>query len=142
MAGDSISLTADELLALQACEQAEAAATAMHPFIEHFWCGIPEADHGRARLRVAVTPHVANRIGHVQGGLLLGLAVKVANAAAPGDMRLSNISNYFLSPGVGKCLDIHSRIEHQSRSLAIARTQVMSDSGKLVLEATSQHVLT
>ena len=44
---DPITFDSNELLALQACELAEAAATEAHPFIEHFWCGIPEAGKGR-----------------------------------------------------------------------------------------------
>lgn len=136
----SIELDADELAALEACERAEAAATAEHRFIEHFWCGIPEASNGEAHLRVKVTPHLGNRMGHVQGGLLLGMAMKVANAATPRGMQLSNISAYFVSPGVGPVLDVHSTISHQGRRLATVCTQISGASGKLVLEAASQHV--
>ena len=67
--------------------------------------------------------------------------MKVANAAAPEDMRLSNISAYFVSPGIGPVLDVHSNVTQQGRSLAIVRTQIIGASGKLVLETTSQHVL-
>ena len=141
-ARDSMAFDANELLALEACELAEAAATEAHPFIEHFWCGIPQANEGKAHLRVRVTPHLGNRIGHVQGGLLLGMAVKVANAAAPEDMRLSNVSAYFVSPGVGPVVDVHSQLTQRGRSLATVRTQILGGSGKVVLETTSQHVLT
>jgi acyl-coenzyme A thioesterase PaaI-like protein len=139
---NSWTFDSNELKALESCELAEAAATDAHPFIEHFWCGIPEAGEGKADLQVRVTPHVGNRIGYVQGGLLLGTAVKVANAAAPKDMRLSNVSAYFVSPGVGPVLDIHSDVTHRGRSLAVVRSKVIGWSGKLVLETTSQHVLT
>ena len=138
---DPITFDANERLALETCELAEAAATEAHPFIEHFWCGIPEASQGKAHLRVRVAPHLGNRIGHIQGGLLLGTAVKVANAAAPQDMRLSNMSAYFVSPGIGPALDVHSDVTQQGRSLAIVRTQIIGGSGKLVLETTSQHVV-
>jgi acyl-coenzyme A thioesterase PaaI-like protein len=139
-AEDSPALEADEVEALEICARAEAQATAAHPFVEHFWCGIPEASGGNAHLRVTVTPHLANRLGHVQGGLLLGMAMKVANAATRPRMRLSNISAYFVSPGVGPVLDVHSSVTHQGRRLAVMRTQITAASGKLVLEATSQHV--
>ena len=138
---DSITFDERESLALEACELAEAAATDGHPFIEHFWCGIPRTDNGKACLEVRVTPHLGNRIGHVQGGILLGMALKVANGAAPEDMRLSNISAYFISPGIGPLLHVRSQIAQRGRSLATVRTQVIAGSGKLVLEATSQHVL-
>lgn len=139
---DSCKFDSDELRALETCALAEAAATEAHPFIEHFWCGIPEAGEGKAYLQVRVTPHVANRIGHVHGGLLLGAAVKVANAAAPDDMRLSNMSVYFVRPGVGPVLEVRSNVTQRGRSLAIVRTQIINGSGKLVLDTTSQHVLT
>jgi acyl-coenzyme A thioesterase PaaI-like protein len=139
---DSVTFDSNELKTLESCEIAEAAATEAHPFIEHFWCGIPEAGEGKAYLQVSVTPHVANRAGHVQGGLLLGTAVKVANTAAPQNMRLSNLSVYFVRPGVGPVLDVHSNVTQQGRSLAMVRTQIIGTSGKLVLETTSQHVLT
>ena len=139
---DSITFDSNELKALEICEMAEAAATEAHPFIEHFWCGIPEVGEGKARLQLRVTPHIANRAGQAHGGLLLGTAVKVANAAVPEDMRLSNMSVYFLRPGVGPVLDVYSDVTLRGRSLAIARTQVIGASGKLVLDTTSQHVLT
>ena len=126
-ASSPIAFDSNELEALACCERAEAAATATHPFIEHFWCGIPQADEGKAYLQVRVTPHLGNRIGHVQGGLLLGMAMKVANAAAPEDMRLSNISAYFVSPGIGPVLDVHSQVTHQGRSLATVRTRITGD---------------
>jgi acyl-coenzyme A thioesterase PaaI-like protein len=132
---------ANEHRALQACETAVAAATDVHPFIEHFWCGIPESNEGKAHLRLQVAPHLGNRIGHIQGGLLLGTALKAANAAAPADKRLSNISAYFVRPGVDPVLEVHSQVVQQGRRLALVRTRIVNDSGKLVLETTSQHVL-
>jgi len=138
---DPPTFDANEHRALQACETAEAAATEAHPFIEHFWCGVPEASDGKAQLRLHVAPHLGNRIGHIQGGLLLGTAVKVANAAASDGKRLSNISAYFVSPGVDPVLHVHSETVQQGRRLAVVRTRIVNESGKLVLETTSQHVL-
>jgi len=137
--GEAVTFDPDELRALEFCARAEAAATQPHPFIEHFWCGIPERQEGGASLQVPVTPHLGNRIGHVQGGLLLGTAVKVANAAAPETMRLSNISAYFVSPGLGPVLDVHSEVMQQGRKLALVRTRINGPSGKRVLETVSQH---
>lgn len=133
-------LDANDRAALRICRRAEAAATAEQPFIEHFWCGIPQASEGRARLAVKVTPHLGNRVGQVHGGLLLGLAARVAGAAVPGTMRLSNISTWFISPGQAPSLSVRSAVVQQGRNLAVVRTQIKSATGKLVLEATSQHV--
>ena len=136
---DAITFDANENEALASCERAEAAATEALPFIEHFWCGIPEPAEGKAHLSVRVTPHLGNRAGHAHGGLLLGTVARVANAALSGNMRLSNISAWFVSPGSGPRLEVHSSVMQQGRNLALVRTQILGASGKLVLEATSQH---
>lgn len=138
---EGLSLDEAETQALVACASAESAATPAQPFIEHFWSGILNATQGGASHRVNVTRHLANRGGHVQGGLLLGIAMQVAGAAASRDMRLSNISAYFISPGLGPTLDVESVVIQQGRSLALVRTSIRGSSGKLVLEASSQHVL-
>jgi acyl-coenzyme A thioesterase PaaI-like protein len=136
-----LALDASETEALAACAAAERAATPAQPFIEHFWCGIPQACAGGASLKLNVAGHLANRGGHVQGGLLLGLAMRVANAATGEDMRLSNISAYYISPGIGPSLEVESTLVQRSRSLAVVNTTIRGPSGKRVLEASSQHVL-
>ena len=136
----AIDFDCNEREALKSCERAEAAATEAFPFIEHFWGGIPEAEDGKAHLDVSVAPHLGNTVGHVHGGLLLGMAARVANAALPANMRLSNISAWFVSPGLGPRLKVLSSVVQQGRNLALVRYQIRGASGKLVLETTSQHV--
>ena len=139
---DTIVFDSNERAALKSCERAEAAATEASPFIDRFWCGVPKAAEGKAHLSIRVTPHLGNRAGHVHGGLLLGTAARVAGAALPGNMRVSNISAWFVSPGLGPRLKISSSVVQQGRNLAVVRTRVLGASGKLVLETTSQHVAT
>lgn len=139
---DAAELDERERSALRACARAENAASAEHPFIDHFWCGVPTATRGKARLTIGVTPHLGNRVGHVHGGILFGAAGIVAGAAAGDGMRLSNLSAWFLSPGQGPRLNVRSSVVHQSRNLAVVRTQIVGAEGRLVLEATSQHVNT
>lgn len=139
MSLDPIELDSDELEAVKACRRAEAAANDAHPFIDHFWCGIPKSSEGRAQLTVKVTPHLANRVGHVHGGVLLGMAAQVASAAVPPTMRLSNIATWFISPGLAPRLKVLSKVVQQGRNLAVVHTQILSSTGKLVLEVTSQH---
>jgi acyl-coenzyme A thioesterase PaaI-like protein len=129
-----------ERAAVKACARAEAAATVEQPFIEHFWCGIPKRGAGSAQLSVNVTPHLGNRVGHVHGGISLGMAARVACAAAPDTMRLSNLTAWFVSPGLPPRLRIRSRVVQQGRNLAVVHTQIVGATGKLVLEVTSQHV--
>jgi acyl-coenzyme A thioesterase PaaI-like protein len=75
----------------------------------------------------------------VHGGMLLGMAVQVAGAAVPG-RALSNISAWFVRPGDGPRLKVRSKVVQQGRTLAVVRTQVTSNEGKLVLVCTSQHI--
>ncbi len=135
-------LDEDELAALRSCKRAERAATDAHPFIEHFWCGIPKKRDGKAQLAIRVAPHLGNRVGHIHGGVLVGAAAQVASAAAPATMRLSNITAWFVSPGLGPKLKVNSAIVQQGRNLAVVHTRIVGATGKLVLEVTSQHVAT
>jgi acyl-coenzyme A thioesterase PaaI-like protein len=136
---EPVQFDANEAEAIAMCRRAETAASRAHPFIEHFWCGIPKARADGADLDVEVTAHLGNRVRHVHGGVLLGTAAYVASAAGHSTARLSNISAYFVSPGLPPRLKVRARVVHQGRSLAVVRTQIIGANGKLVLEATSQH---
>jgi uncharacterized protein (TIGR00369 family) len=125
---------------LEACERAEAASTPEHAFVENFWGGVPRAGEHQAHLTMAVSPHLGNRVGNVHGGILFGVAARVANAALPSTMRLSNISACFVSPGRGAALDVHATVVHAGRNLAVVHTEILGAGGKRVLEVTSQHV--
>jgi len=139
-APNAASLEDHERRVLERFDRAYAAADKDVPFIEHFWCGVPEAAESRASLSVTVTPHLGNRFGHVHGGILFGLAARVAGAAAPAAMRLSNISTWFVSPGQEPLLQVQASVIHRGRALAVVRTEIRNAAGDLVLEAVSQHV--
>jgi acyl-coenzyme A thioesterase PaaI-like protein len=136
---DESSLDAHERQVLARFDRANAAATAEIPVLEHFWCGVPTAAKGKARLTVNVTPHLGNRVGQVHGGVLLGIAARVANAAAAPAMRLSNIAVCFISPGHAPRLKAVSVVIHRGRNLAVVRTQILGAAGNRVLKALSQH---
>jgi acyl-coenzyme A thioesterase PaaI-like protein len=83
--------------------------------------------------------HVANRVGHVQGGLLMGLAATTAMAAMPASWGLSGIHAVFVSPGQGKAIRALARIVHHGSMTGVARTEIKGPDGRRVLEATSTH---
>ena len=139
-APEAVEFDDQERAALKACRRAEAAATETHPFIDHFWCGIPSVREDKASLDVAVTPHLGNRVGQVHGGVLLGMAARVASAAVPSDMRLSNITAWFVSPGLPPRLKVRSTVVQRGRTLAVVRTRITGAESKLVLDVTSQHL--
>ena len=137
-------LTVDELdtrerAILNACELAIDGAGRKHTFIDHFWNALPQADETGARCHVSLGPQHGNRVGHVQGGLLLGLAATTAQFAAPRHPRLSAISAWFISPGQGDSLAIQSRRFHEGRSFAGIRTEIRNADGTRVLEMVSHH---
>ncbi|MBM4312373.1 MAG: hypothetical protein FJ122_00475 [Deltaproteobacteria bacterium] len=133
-------LEPQELAILKTCEAALAKASREASFIQRFWGGVPHRTAQGASSRVAIGPHIGNRIGHVQGGILFGLAATNGCAAAPSTMMLSNASAWYISPGRGAALLIRSRVVHAGRTTAMVRTEIRTGGGERVLEAVTQHV--
>jgi acyl-coenzyme A thioesterase PaaI-like protein len=133
-------LAAAEKPILKACNSALNKAVAHPAFIQHFWGGLPVRNEGGARTRFTVGPHLTNRVGHVQGGISVGIAARTACVAAPAHMLLSNISACYISPGRGKYLAVRSRVVHAGKTIAVVRTEVKTDSGARVLDVVTHHV--
>ncbi|MBL8379578.1 MAG: PaaI family thioesterase [Burkholderiales bacterium] len=108
-------------------------------FLRRFWDITPAADDDGATCRVAPGPHMANRVGHVQGGILLGLAAHTAMAAAPRHTVLSNLSAWFISPGRGAHLTCRSAPLHAGRSFAVVKSEIVGEDGARVLEMVTAH---
>ena len=133
-------LDARERVILAACDAALAAgATGGASFLRRFWDILPAARHGGAYCRTTTGPHMANRVGHVQGGILLGIAAETARAAVPRHSVLSNISAWFLSPGRDAHLECRASIVHEGRSFAVVRSEITGAGGVRVFEAMTAH---
>jgi acyl-coenzyme A thioesterase PaaI-like protein len=132
-------LDSEERAVLRACNTALRRAGDRHAFIEHFWGILPVPTDQGARCTVKLGPQHANRVRHVQGGLLLGLAAITALAAAPRHPQLSAIAAWYISPGQGRALKITSRRFHEGRSFAAVRTEIRNTDGSRVLEVVSHH---
>ncbi len=137
---DPAELRPPERAILKACDAALLKASAHASFIEQFWGGVPRSTARGAANRVMIGPHIANRVGHVQGGILIGLAATCACTAAPAAMLLSNLSAWYISPGRGTALRIRSRILHAGRTITVVRTEITTADGERVIEAVSSHV--
>ena len=130
-----------ELRVLQHAEAAAArAGSAGEPFLQHFWGLLPERTADGASCTMANGPHVGNRVGHVQGGVLLALAAATANAGVAPGWILGTISCAFIAPGEGPTLRAHARVVHRGQRLAVLRTEVMREDGRRVLDAISTHL--
>ena len=125
---------------LKACDDALARASPHAAFVQHFWGALPRRTAYGASSRIAIGPHLSNRVGHVQGGILFGIAANTARAAVPEGMMLSNASAWYISPGRGKTLSVRSRVVHAGRSMAVMRTEIKTGAGERVLEAVTHHV--
>ena len=110
-------------------------------FLRNLWH--PDVRHTPpgAASRLAVGMHVGNRVGHVQGGLLLHAALATAIGAVPHHPLLTAASAWFISPGQGKALRSRSTVLQKGRNVAVVRTEVFATGGKRVLEAVSNHAI-
>jgi len=132
-------LKPDEKAILKACNYSLRRADSQRAFIEHLWGALPVPTETGSRCTVKLGPQHANRVGHVQGGLLLGLAAITARAAAPKHPQLSGISAWYISPGQGRALKITSKRFHVGCSFAAVRTEIRNADGTRVLEVVSHH---
>jgi uncharacterized protein (TIGR00369 family) len=136
-------LAPEELRILRHAEQAlERAARSRQPFIRQFWGFLPQAVRGAAACVMPVGPHVGNRVGYVQGGVLLGLAAVTAAAALPDTWTLSAIAAAFISPGEGSSLKAQANVVHHGRRVSVIRTEITRSDGRRVLEVMSTHAAT
>ena len=89
--------------------------------------------------KLAVGLHIGNRVGHVQGGLLIYAALATAEAAVPHHPLLTGASAWYISPGQGKAISIRSTILQSGRNIALVRTELFNAGRKRVLEVISNH---
>ncbi|HEX6004598.1 MAG TPA: hypothetical protein VFZ14_11445 [Burkholderiales bacterium] len=108
-------------------------------FIRRFWGYEPHAIEGGAACTVKNGPHIGNRVGHVQGGILLGLAAATAAAALPATWALTGVSAWYISPGEGRSLKARSRILHHGRFTSVVRTEITGKHNRRVLEVVTTH---
>lgn len=110
-------------------------------FLRHLWG--PKVLHARrgAASRFSMGLHVGNRVGHVQGGLSLNLALATAIGAVPHYPLLTSVSAWYISPGQGKALTSRATVLQKGRNVAVVRTELYAPGRKLVLEVVSNHAV-
>lgn len=85
-------------------------------------------------------PHIGNRVGHAQGGILMGFAAATAAAALPANWATTAIAAAYISPGEGTSLRARARIVHHGRMTAVIHTQIKGKNNRLVLDVTTNHI--
>ena len=132
-------LTREERGLLARIDAAIAEAGPARSFMESLLPHNPAPTVSGAICRVMNGPHLGNRVGHMQGGLQVGLAITTANAALPARWRVSGLSACFVSPGEGRVLRAVSRIVHRGRQTAVVHTTITGKYRRLVLDVVSTH---
>ena len=133
-------LRPDEMRILRHAEaMLDRAAPGRESFLRHFWGFLPRQNPAGASCAMMNGPHVGNRVGHAQGGILLGLAAATASCALPSSWALTGISGAFISPGEGSVLRARSTILHHGRQTSVIRTQVTGRNRRRVLEVMTTH---
>ena len=112
---------------------------AKHAFIDRFWGYEPRREASGAESAMATGGHVGNRVGHVQGGILVGFGATTAMAALPAAWSLASATACFVSPGEGKSLHARSSVVHRGMDTGVVLTEVTGVHGRHVLELLTTH---
>ena len=108
-------------------------------FIARFLGIVPRKTPDGASCPMENGAHVGNRVGHAQGGILMGLTASTASAALGPEWMLASVAASFVSPGEGAVLEASSSVAHRGRWTAVARTHVIGAQGRRVLEVVTNH---
>ena len=111
--------------------RADAALAAPGAFIGNFWGGRATLENGL---------HAGNRVGHAQGGILVGIAAASAAAELTAGWKLSGMTALYISPGEGAMLRARSSVVHRGRLTAVVRTQVAGKNRRRVLDVVTTHL--
>ena len=137
---DLSTLSEDEAWILKRVEQAVTKSDQdSGNFVGHFLGLYPEVTPTGAYAQIENGAHIANRVKHVQGGIVLALGMETSAAALGADWLLSGVTATYISPGEGENISATSTIVHRGRMTAVVRTQVVNSSGRQALEVLTTH---
>ena len=110
-------------------------------FLPHLWAPAVRATEGGAASRIPLGMYMGNRVGHVQGGLTMHVALATAVAAVPQHPVLKGASAWYISPGQGVALATRSTVIQNGRNIAVVHSEVFAPGRELVLEVISNHAV-
>ncbi|HEX2828203.1 MAG TPA: hypothetical protein VHP37_17745 [Burkholderiales bacterium] len=73
---------------------------------------------------------MSNRVGHVQGGVTMGLGLATAEAALSADWMTSAVSAWLMAPCEGALIESRSDIVHRGRLTSVVRTAIVGGNGR------------
>ena len=125
-----------------ACAAAQPEAARLG-FEAAFYGIAPEADPaklGHAQCRVHRALHLGNRVGHIQGGVLLGTACDTVKAAMGPGWQLRDISAQFVEAASEDYVDAQAQPLRLGRNASFVECQLRSPEGRTVLCAQANFV--
>ncbi len=133
------SLTREERKVLAVTDAAIARLPAGESFMQGFLGVKTQALEQGATGALRNGPHIGNRVGHLQGGITMGLGVATAQAALPAHWMLSSATAWYISPGEGRTIKARSKIVHRGRLTAVVRTEIFGKNNRRVMEMITAH---
>lgn len=110
-------------------------------FMQRLWTPVTRHTAKGATGRLPIGLYVGNRVGHVQGGISMYVALMTAVAAVPHHPIVTAASAWYIAPGQGKALTAKSTILQKGRNVAVVRTELFGTGAKRVLEVVSNHAI-
>ncbi len=132
-------LTRDERKVLTVADAALARMQTGESFIQGFLSVKTQKRDNAATGVLKNGPHIGNRVGHVQGGVTMGLGIATAEAALPDNWMLSSVTAWYISPGEGRSIRARSKVVHRGRLTAVVRTEIFGKNNRRVMEMVTAH---
>jgi uncharacterized protein (TIGR00369 family) len=104
-------------------------------FLERFWDMVPRSGDGWAECTLKRGLHVGNRVGDVQGGILLGLAAQSCSAVFPDGWSLVDISAQFMAAAKGQTVIARADVTRAGRNVASIECRIRDVEGAAMLLA-------
>jgi acyl-coenzyme A thioesterase PaaI-like protein len=96
------------------------------------WADGPE---GTASGTLALGPAITNRVGHVQGGALYGIALAAAARAAGPGLQVAEGAVQFLRPGDGEALTAEATVTRRGRAAVFTEASLTVDGQPVITGA-------
>lgn len=133
-------LTEDESQILARAQACEAASADDRSFLEQFWSLLPAPDKhvctaGATSWPVAVSGYNSNRVGHLQGGVLMGLLSSACVCAVGQGLELVDISVQYQAPVQGDLVQLKASPARVGRNAAFVHACVESADGRVLVSA-------
>jgi acyl-coenzyme A thioesterase PaaI-like protein len=129
----TIDLTPEEQATLDRAHAADAAAPS--GFLQRFWGGQLTTTEQGAEGTFETGKHTGNRVGNVQGGLLMGLAINTGQAAVGDDCQLAAVHASYIRPGRSRHIALRGQRLHRGSSTANASVAISDEAGSTLLSA-------